>query len=247
MKKQGRPAPFAPPTVRVSTVEPGSKLDLAERARTLEAATPAEVNALIAYREDLQPSVSAAKDALDKLRTFQAEHAADLQALRSISFDAVRGRWHDPEGRFEATRTRAAERTHAFMQSLGALRDNLTAIEKRVDRLKPEDLRGPRMTSDAPGIKSYDDLAPAAIEQIRFDAERAVRRVNALDQALTEVQQAVAALIEAVDRKKKNEGEPEPTAHAIPPETLAMRAAGRPQDQQTSYGDFPAYESDRRK
>lgn len=239
--------PFKPPVVRVSLVEPGSRLDLAAQALGAQN-TEADraVNAeLQKYRDSLAPEISAAQAGLAALGHWEKANAADLKLLRSLSFDGARGVAE------ENLRVSAQNRVVNLFQVISKTRDTLITVEQRVVALKPSDLTGPRMHSDAPGIRSYYQLAPAPVEQIRFDVQRAARTVLHLDRILGEAQGAVttlAANLEKVTRVRARDaavsGAVKSTATALDPDLIAARAASRPGPVQTKADSaFTGYEA----
>ena len=240
--------PFNPPvSVKVSLVDSDSALARATAALNQQKsdADRAADDAVEAERAKLASSVTAARASLDALRAFEKDNASDLTLLRSLSFDQVRGvKMSD-----EAMRVAAEKGVRDFLGLLAHLRGVLTNTPERVAALKPGDLRGPRMTSSAPGIRAYADLPYAATARIELDQQRASRAVAVLPARLAEVKNAVTALYADVEKKRRvreREAAVATGATIVDPAELERRAAFNPNvPAQTSYGNFPVYEADR--
>lgn len=240
--------PFTPPKVTVSIVEPGSRLDLATKALTEQntTATRAEQTELDKYRDSLAGEISAAKAGLGALSVWEKANGRDLRLLRSLSFDGARGVAE------ESLRVSAKNRVKGLFHTIARTREVLSTAETRVTSLIPGDLEGPRMHSDAPGIRSYGELPPAAVEHIRLDVQRASRTVVSLDNILAEAQGAVTRLADNLAKKTRvndrARGAEKSTAVAIDPDLLRERAAANPNvPAQTSYGNFSGYATDNKK
>ncbi len=195
----------------------------------------------------LQPEIKTAREQLALLGEFLKDNDSDLRLLRSVDAKAVNGRYHDPTGLFGVAVKNAIARVEELFSGISQARDNLNAVETRVNRLTSESIaarvfmRDDRFASVFP----RDGWYPREPAQIRVSVVRETRRIANLPRALDAARGAVAQLIDKINQMERlagREGPKKSEASTIPPDELARRAVARPvREGLRAVSDFTPY------